>query len=289
MDQKMTSNRQKAIDAYQQQMFFGQGLKLERRPIQFSGVLERYNGMKLNDEEYNFCLAHMEGHISVEQLDEILSRRRPKSINDIRKEMGYGPMADTRYNEPKEAPKASPELVEKTILETEIYREARLAIVQHPTFGSESTKVIMDAQRKQVAYGLDKYPEPLNPNTWSIEETVQHILDESIDKLHYLVMLRIKLRQYLASVANNVVDFRNTTSRIDAISRMIDDTIGHMDYLISINNKRPNDHMDAIAYSMLMMSGADMDGDKTHTLYADGIPYKTYTSSDQDDMNREVL
>lgn len=93
-------------------------------------------------------------------------------------------MSDPRYNVPKEEPKASKELVEKTIEETQIYHEAKNYILKH-------------AQPKQVAYGLDKYPEPLNANTWSTIETIDHIIDESVDKLHYLVMLRIKLEKQL--------------------------------------------------------------------------------------------
>lgn len=101
-------------------------------------------------------------------------------MNDIKNK------ADFRYNEPKESPKASEELVNNTIAETEIYRKAKLAILQ--------------AQKKQVAYGLDKYPEPLNPNTWDILETIDHIIEESVDRLHYLVMLRIKMEQQLVGV-----------------------------------------------------------------------------------------
>jgi hypothetical protein len=37
-------------------------------------------------------------------------------------------MGDIRYNEPKKAPKADAELVEETIISTEIYRRARLEL-----------------------------------------------------------------------------------------------------------------------------------------------------------------
>lgn len=89
--------------------------------------------------------------------------------------------ADHRYKVPKEAPKASDEDVEATIERNEIYQRTQRAI--------------LSAQHKQVAYGLDKYPEPLNADTWSHIETIDHIIDESIDKLHYLMMLRIKLER----------------------------------------------------------------------------------------------
>ena len=86
---------------------------------------------------------------------------------------------DARYNVPKQEPKVSEEDITRTIETTSIYSKAK--------------EVILNAQRRQVAYGLEKYPEPLNANTWSTVETIDHIIDESIDKLHYLVMLRERL------------------------------------------------------------------------------------------------
>lgn len=99
---------------------------------------------------------------------------------------------DARYNEPKEAPKADEKLVEETIEQTEIYRRAK--------------ELILKAQKKQVAYGLDKYPTPLSADVWDILETIDHILDESIDKTHYLVMLRIHLER-MASKPQMVPNF----------------------------------------------------------------------------------
>jgi hypothetical protein len=90
---------------------------------------------------------------------------------------------DMRYNKPKEAPKASKELVEDTINNTEIYREAKQRILK--------------AQHKQVAYGLDKYPTPLSADVWDIYETIDHVVDEAVDQLHYLVMLQIHLKRLL--------------------------------------------------------------------------------------------
>lgn len=90
-------------------------------------------------------------------------------------------LPDERYNEPKSPPTIPEDVITKVINETEIYRRAKTAI--------------NTAQRTQVAYGIQKYPNPLNADTWSTVETIDHIISESIDKLHYLVMLRIKLEQ----------------------------------------------------------------------------------------------
>lgn len=89
--------------------------------------------------------------------------------------------ADTRYNLPRLPPNASEADVEDVIDRTPIYDLTREAI--------------LGAQRRQVAYGLDKYPEPLNADTWTIIETIDHIISETADKLHYLTMLKIKLQQ----------------------------------------------------------------------------------------------
>lgn len=90
-------------------------------------------------------------------------------------------VADTRYNLPRLPPNASEADVEDVIDRTPIYDLTRDAI--------------LGAQRRQVAYGLDKYPEPLNADTWTIIETIDHIISETADKLHYLTMLKIKLQQ----------------------------------------------------------------------------------------------
>lgn len=105
------------------------------------------------------------------------------SPNMVRTAIGLT-QSDTRYSVPKEEPKANDTMVDNTIEDTVIYRRAK--------------ELILMAQRRQVAYGIDKYPEPLNADTWTTIETIDHIIDESIDKLHYLLMLRIKMEEQLA-------------------------------------------------------------------------------------------
>lgn len=94
-------------------------------------------------------------------------------------DLASGP--DTRYNKPKEKVKATVEEIDATIESNEIYRELR--------------DMLLDAQRQQVGYGIDKYPEPLNADTWTLLETLDHSIAESVDKLHYDIMLRNKLRK----------------------------------------------------------------------------------------------
>lgn len=113
-------------------------------------------------------------HIEVLTDDAMRALGLPQAIIDQQITEG-----DVRYNVPKQEPKVSEEDITRTIQTTSIYAKAK--------------EVILNAQRRQVAYGLEKYPEPLNANTWSTVETIDHIIDESIDKLHYLVMLRERL------------------------------------------------------------------------------------------------
>lgn len=133
---------------------------------------------------------------------------------------------DGRYKIPKGEPKASDEFVDRTIEETEIYRRAK--------------ELILKAQRKQVAYGLDKYTTPLSADVWDILETIDHILDESIDKTHYLVMLRIHLERI---AERQIEDFKQAYS----------EHLGAMTY-----QHKPKLFTDGEKVSM---AGADMDGD----------------------------
>lgn len=98
-----------------------------------------------------------------------------------KKEIDIVEKVDTRYKVQKPEVHSTEEQVNKVISENQIYRDVRSRMNR--------------AQFKQVAYGLEKYPEPLNQNTWSVVETIDHIIDETIDKLHYLTMLKVKLEE----------------------------------------------------------------------------------------------
>ena len=97
--------------------------------------------------------------------------------------------ADSRYNIPKEAPKVPDDVVERAIQDNDIYSEVR--------------QLMLNAQRKQVAYGLEKYPETLNENSWGTVETIEHIIEETVDQLHYLVMLKNKMMR--TSMVNQTI------------------------------------------------------------------------------------
>ncbi len=73
------------------------------------------------------------------------------------------------------------EIADKCLINNEIYKNLRLKI--------------LNSQRKQILKGLSKYPEPLNDDSWTIIETIDHMIEELIDALHYVTMLKIKLEK----------------------------------------------------------------------------------------------
>lgn len=83
------------------------------------------------------------------------------------------------FGKPKSEMKIPKDQIDAAIESNEIYRRIKDAL--------------NDAQREQVGYGMGKYPELLNADTWTILETIKHIKGELVDGLHYLTMLEIKL------------------------------------------------------------------------------------------------
>lgn len=80
-------------------------------------------------------------------------------------------------------PKPSIEDIDKAIQSNDIYREVRDAM--------------LDNQRSQVGYGMQKYPELLNPLSWDMVESLDHKIQEQVDELHYTVMHKHQLIKYL--------------------------------------------------------------------------------------------
>jgi len=191
------------------------------------------NDNKLTLEELvasGFTVEHLEAYLKVQEMK-----------NKQKAQQG-----DSRYNVPKEAPMAPEDLIDQTIAETEIYREAKMEIMQ--------------AQRKQVGYGLDKYPKPLSADVWDILETVDHIVDESVDKLHYLVMLKIHLKR-------EIVKTRNAQAEADKYKRLYEELKQQTECEHYDVNK---DAADALYYSLIdgdtfakmAATDSDNDGDK---------------------------
>lgn len=126
-----------------------------------------------------------------------------------------GELLDTRYNEPKGKPRASKEVIDAVIDTNEIYLRSRYAIKQYAD--KHLVDILLDAQREQVGYGIDKYPEPLNKDSWTIEETLEHIISEGIDRLHYENMLILKVKKEMP--------FRDNIFHIGMLERTLADNI----------------------------------------------------------------
>lgn len=162
---RMTGIFKKAFEAYENQKAFGEAIRKERL----------IKDAKINDE-HKKNLKEFGQNLRNSEVEEYPVQ---KHIHDIARAVeGY---KDPRYNEPKGKHKASEEQIDEAIENTEIYKRAK--------------ELILKAQRGQIGYGIDKYPETLNANTWTMIETMHHIIDESVDKLHYEVMLLIKLER----------------------------------------------------------------------------------------------
>jgi hypothetical protein len=57
-------------------------------------------------------------------------------------------------------------------------------------FYKKALELFTRTQKAQIQKGLDKYPEPFNPYSWSPDELLNHALEETVDLTHYLVGLK---------------------------------------------------------------------------------------------------
>lgn len=59
----------------------------------------------------------------------------------------------------------------------------------------QAANITAEIRRDQIIKGAGKYPEPLNPDSWSAEQLIRHGLEENIDQQHYLVALLDKVEK----------------------------------------------------------------------------------------------
>jgi len=55
----------------------------------------------------------------------------------------------------------------------------------HPLYNDAHATWVSE-QHNQIAKGAEKYPEPLNPASWTFEELFRHAVQENVDQMHYL-------------------------------------------------------------------------------------------------------
>lgn len=79
------------------------------------------------------------------------------------------------WGKKKESHNVPREVIQKEIEKNPIYSEA----IRH--------------YENQIGYGIAKYPETLNRETWDLQETLAHEISEIVDQLNYKVMLKQKV------------------------------------------------------------------------------------------------
>jgi hypothetical protein len=60
-------------------------------------------------------------------------------------------------------------------------------------FYEKARNLFLKTQDAQIQKGLQKYPEPFNPMSWTPQELLNHALEETVDSVHYLVGLKVQL------------------------------------------------------------------------------------------------
>lgn len=60
-------------------------------------------------------------------------------------------------------------------------------------FYEKAKNLWQKVQENQIYKGLQKYPEPFNPHSWTSDELLNHALEETVDLTHYLVGLKEQL------------------------------------------------------------------------------------------------
>jgi DNA-binding protein H-NS len=60
--------------------------------------------------------------------------------------------------------------------------------LNHPLY-VRAKEMFENIRIRQIQKGAEKYPEPLNPKSWSIKQLTEHGLMELADLLHYIVAL----------------------------------------------------------------------------------------------------
>lgn len=70
--------------------------------------------------------------------------------------------------------------------------------LEHPLY--MRAKQIWERVRiEQIDKGEKKYPEPLNPDSWTAQQLIEHGIQENVDQLHYFVALLDKVEKMESS------------------------------------------------------------------------------------------
>jgi hypothetical protein len=94
-----------------------------------------------------------------------------------------------KYLKPEEMSELKKAISEQPGLLTKIEQHMSNQLYKDANFAWQRTQV------KQIIKGAEKYPEPLNPFSWTGTELVEHALQESVDQVHYLTGLLAQVKE----------------------------------------------------------------------------------------------
>lgn len=85
----------------------------------------------------------------------------------------------------------------------------------------EAAKLWLETQQGQIEKGAAKYPEPLNPDSWTESQLINHALQENVDQAHYLTALlqKIKFKDDLLSNYQRAIELAG--KQIDELRREV--------------------------------------------------------------------
>lgn len=100
-------------------------------------------------------------------------------------------------------------------------------------------------QKQQIEKGLLKYPEPLNPDVWTIGELVQHAFDELVDLSHYIQALAEK--EVAANKTPQIELLYKDIEILRTENNELRDTIAELEQTLSYERKRVNEMTEWVA------------------------------------------
>ncbi|MGN7311504.1 hypothetical protein ACTHQ4_10400 [Alkalicoccobacillus gibsonii] len=66
--------------------------------------------------------------------------------------------------------------------------------LNHPLY-KEARELFGEVQHEQILKGAAKYPEPLNPHSWTPQQLLAHMMQEAVDMVHYGVAMHTILKE----------------------------------------------------------------------------------------------
>jgi hypothetical protein len=82
-------------------------------------------------------------------------------------------------------------------------------------FYEKALDLFKRTQKAQIIKGLQKYPEPFNPHSWTPDELLTHALEETVDLTHYLVGLRELIEAKDEEIEQLKAELRSRTLQVE--------------------------------------------------------------------------